>query len=269
MYFDFNNELNLFTGWFVTYIDRDPETLALMEKKNKKEKLDKDDEERMMDFIQKQVEQGKQEGNSSKDTELAPLFRPEDDAPLVLEMKIKPKPKVLPLPLIKMDKKEDENEQTKSKRKNDKEEKDDKSLIKKKKVEIDSSSKIERGWLRKGIVVKVVTKSIGEKYYKSKGLVTELVDEDFFVGKIKLISPDDVKGQVIKIDQEHLETVIPGLGKDVLVLKGTHEGKVGIVKKVRFDDFCIDIQIKDDVVKKIPYENVCKIDDSFKNEQVL
>uniref|UniRef100_A0A182UAA4 Kin17_mid domain-containing protein n=1 Tax=Anopheles melas TaxID=34690 RepID=A0A182UAA4_9DIPT len=48
-------------GWFITYIDRDPETLAMQEKMAKKQKMDKDDAERLAEFIEEQVRRGKTE----------------------------------------------------------------------------------------------------------------------------------------------------------------------------------------------------------------
>lgn len=72
-------------GWFVTYIDRDPETIAA---KEKKEKIIKDDEEKMANVIKKQVKKGaeiKAETPSKK-----PLER-SDDAPIVLKMKLRSK----------------------------------------------------------------------------------------------------------------------------------------------------------------------------------
>lgn len=39
-------------GWFVQYIDRDPETLKRQEALKSKEKMEKDDEERTAAFIQ-------------------------------------------------------------------------------------------------------------------------------------------------------------------------------------------------------------------------
>lgn len=39
-------------GWFVQYIDRDPETLRKMEAAKNREKQEKDDEERLAAFIQ-------------------------------------------------------------------------------------------------------------------------------------------------------------------------------------------------------------------------
>jgi DNA/RNA-binding protein KIN17 len=42
-------------GWFITYIDRDPETLRRQEEIEKKKKLDLDDRQRQEMFLQKQV----------------------------------------------------------------------------------------------------------------------------------------------------------------------------------------------------------------------
>ena len=45
-----------FKGWYITWIDRDPETLARQEALAKRDKMAKDDDERMADFVSKQVE---------------------------------------------------------------------------------------------------------------------------------------------------------------------------------------------------------------------
>lgn len=56
------------------------------------------------------------------------------------------------------------------------------------------------------IVVKVVTKRLGDKYYKEKGVVVDVIDK--YVGVIKMLET----GHKLKLDQEHLETVIPSPG---------------------------------------------------------
>lgn len=61
-------------------------------------------------------------------------------------------------------------------------------------------------WLLEGIVVKVVTKALGDKYYKQKGVVLQVIDR--YAGVIKLLET----GHKLKLDQEHLETVIPSPG---------------------------------------------------------
>jgi DNA/RNA-binding protein KIN17 len=44
---------------------------------------------------------------------------------------------------------------------------------------------------------------------------------DSFVGEIKMIET----GHVLKLDQEHLETVIPAAGGEILVVGGKYKGK--------------------------------------------
>lgn len=46
-------------GWFITYIDRDPETIQRQEALAKKDKMDLDDEERVARFVKKQVAKAK------------------------------------------------------------------------------------------------------------------------------------------------------------------------------------------------------------------
>ncbi|XP_015588190.1 DNA/RNA-binding protein KIN17 [Cephus cinctus] len=279
-------------GWFVTYIDRDPETLAAQEKKAKKQKMDKDDEERMMDFIEKQVERGRQDGDSN-DAFKVPLVRPEDDKPLVLELKLKPK--VTPITGLKTDltkaksrasssieeesnntmviKKEPEDDTISefsvgrsdtSTRKRDRHDSGDTSSKRLKSehsdIKKEKRDKESKGWLREGLAVKLTTKSLGDKYYKAKGIIQELIDKQGFVGKIKLTSPSEVEGHIVKLDQAHMETVIPTIGRIVLILWGKYEGEKAIVQKVRIEEFSVDVELEGDkkLVKRIPYEQICK-----------
>ncbi|CAK9827728.1 DNA/RNA-binding protein KIN17 [Anthophora retusa] len=255
-------------GWYVTYIDRDPETLAAQEKKAKKQKMDKDDEERMMEFIEKQVEKGQQEGSGSSDSFKEPLTRPDNDTPLVLDMKINKKPKILPI--IKQEKSDRSSTNSESvsmisdiKREAQDEEYTDKEIssIKSEKLRSTLSKDDDNleGWLRKGLMVKVITKSLGDRYYKSKGVV-ETTEKSNFVGKIKLKSPEEVQNHVIKLDQEYVETVIPAIGKEVMILWGKHKGMRGGVYKLHIEHYSVDVKLHQDntVVRKLPYEQVCK-----------
>lgn len=62
-------------------------------------------------------------------------------------------------------------------------------------------------FLLQGIVVKIVTLKVGEKYYKKKGIVTKV--ENPYQAIVKMIDTNDK----IRIDQAHAETVIPAIGK--------------------------------------------------------
>lgn len=206
-------------GWFVTYIDRSPEALERQSKAEKKEKMEKDDEERMMEFIEKQIEKTKskdeeQMDNKEKYTEL----KREEDQPLKLdirlEKKFQPESKLGTSALVKKRVKEESREDS------DKEEDDEgfkkpKSIkLKTKKKEKNSASsssaldeiikmeeqKKERAnrkdyWLHEGIVVKFISKSLGEKFYKQKAVVQEVIDK--YRAKVKFLDT----GDKMKVDQ--------------------------------------------------------------------
>lgn len=256
-------------GWYITYIDKDPETLAAQERKAKKEKLDKDDEARLMDFIEKQVEKAK-EGTKEEESETfkTPLMRPENDTPLVLDIKLKPKPKLLPIFNIKQEKIQTEDfeqeKATSSKSINEKSEKqkrsnDSREMKYVKKIKSENDSSVIEGWLKEDLMVKVITRSLGDKYYKAKGVV-QTIEEDGFVGKVKLKSPEEVNGHIIRLDQEYLETVIPAIGKEVLILWGKHKGEKAKVMKLHIEHYSVDVELVGNkkIVEMLPYEQVCK-----------
>lgn len=61
-------------------------------------------------------------------------------------------------------------------------------------------------WLHPGILVKIMNKKVAEgKYYKQKGVVLNVLDH--YVGEVK------VDGAILRLDQEHLETVVPKVSK--------------------------------------------------------
>lgn len=231
--------------------------------------MDKDDEERLMDFIDKQIERAKQDTKEEEEGETSktPLIRPENDVPLVLDIKLKPKPKLIPVLEIKQEKIKSEDGRSKpvsSKSISAKNEKlkrsnDDNETKPVKKLKSDDNSPAIKGWLRKGLMVKITTKSLGDKYYKAKGVV-QSVETDDFVGKVKLKTPEEVNGHIIRLDQEYLETVIPAIGKEVLILCGKHKGMRATVKKLHIEHYSIDVELEKDkkIVKKLPYELVCK-----------
>jgi DNA/RNA-binding protein KIN17 len=66
-------------GWFVIYIDRDPETIRKQEAVKAKEKMDMDDEERTSKFIQKQIERATETAKQQHTTEFTALQREDED----------------------------------------------------------------------------------------------------------------------------------------------------------------------------------------------
>ncbi len=186
-------------GFYITWIDRDPETIARQEKLAKRGRLDKDDEEKLAEFIDKQVAKAK-EGKDEEDEEerYSELIRDNEEEKLHLDMKVVAKPKAeLPIPVAgtstasifkapkdrkrKEEKRDDEGQKRKKsaleeimeEEKNKKaakiKDKEDKEKVKDKYV--------KENWIKKGVVVKIVTKTLGDKYYKQKAVIKEVVDK--------------------------------------------------------------------------------------------
>ncbi|XP_050413490.1 DNA/RNA-binding protein KIN17 [Patella vulgata] len=73
-------------GWFISYIDRDPETIKKQEAIKAKEKIDLDDEERTSKFIQKQIEKAALNEKRKTETEFTDLNRQDEDEKVVFLM---------------------------------------------------------------------------------------------------------------------------------------------------------------------------------------
>jgi DNA/RNA-binding protein KIN17 len=85
--------------------------------------------------------------------------------------------------------------------------------------------------------VKITTNKLGEKYYKKKAVITDVIDR--YTAVVKLLET----GAVIKLDQAHLETVLPAVGKQVIVVNGAYRGEVAVLEDVNQDKFCATISI--------------------------
>lgn len=261
-------------GWFVTYIDRSPEVLERQAKAARKEKQDKDDEDRHMDYIKKQIEKASSSAaSSSKSIEFTELKRENEEEKVKLSIKSNKVNVELPSVSSALDTKKSNATESKA---------DDSEIFKKPntsrisskkeetrkrsalddimKMEETKKEKINRKdyWMAEGIVVKIVTRSLGERFYKQKGVVLEVIDK--YAGKIKLLDT----GEKVKLDQDHCETVIPVVGKLVKVLNGGYRGCTAYLKDINVDSFCVSIEIaagplKGRMVHNVQYEDISKL----------
>ncbi|NXL19082.1 KIN17 protein, partial [Setophaga kirtlandii] len=113
-------------------------------------------------------------------------------------------------------------------------------------------------WLQPDIIVKIVTKKLKGKYHKKKAVVKEVIDK--YTAIVKVVD----SGDKLKLDQTHLETVIPAPGKRVLVLNGGYRGNEGILESINEKRFSVTITIdsgplKGCRVEDIQYEDVSKL----------
>ena len=120
-------------------------------------------------------------------------------------------------------------------------------------------STFNKRWLKKGIVVKIITKSLGDKYYKQKAYIKEVIGEDKMAAVVVLIS----NGTKIKLDQSHLETVVPALGRKVLILNGQLRGQQAELRDLDVDNFCAKLKVIETGEKlRLPYEDFSKLYES-------
>ncbi|XP_015681418.1 DNA/RNA-binding protein KIN17 [Protobothrops mucrosquamatus] len=113
-------------------------------------------------------------------------------------------------------------------------------------------------WLQPEIVVKIITKKLGEKYYKKKAIVKEVIDK--YTAVVKLTH----SGDKLKLDQTHLETVIPAPGKKVLILNGGYRGNEAMLQSISEKAFSATVLIesgplKGRQVEGVPYEDISKL----------
>ena len=241
-------------GWYITWIDRDPETIARQEASQKAEKLKKDDEERNADFILKQValDKKRKEGMPGLDehrAEFTDLVRTSEDQKIKLGLNLSSSQsllatqssnlgnssKVFKPPKMSGDDIKSEKKSSSTKRKSS----SNLSQIMQEEIAEKKNAKKseEASWLMTGIHVKVITKSLGDKYYKQKGYIKSLVDD--YTAVVVITS----SGSKVKLDQSHLETVIPAIGRHVMVLSGKHRGKEGVLLELNVKDFSANIEL--------------------------
>jgi len=248
-------------GWYITWCLKDPETEAKEKRAAKKEKMAKDDEERIKEYIDAQVERAKLQAKNDKEFMATELLKSEEES-LVLDMKVKE---------VKRVKAEAESEfknafkkpkldvaESKSKRKEEKKrrivalEEIMKEEKKQKRWKEQNDPEMANAWIRPNIIVKIITKSLGDKYYKKKGRIVEVIDD--FAAVVVL----NESGSKLKLDQEHLETVIPSVGREVVVLWGKHGGKDAVLKNVDTKEFSAKLLLAGGDHINLPYEQFSK-----------
>ena len=123
--------------------------------------------------------------------------------------------------------------------------------------EMRKREKEEIPWLIKNIVIKITTKALGDKYYKQKAEILEVVNK--FKAIVKLIQD----GSKIQVDQNQIETVIPAIGKQVIVLRGKYKGEKAILDSLDMENFSAKLKFCDTInnglAVSLPYEHFSKM----------
>jgi len=96
------------------------------------------------------------------------------------------------------------------------------------------------------------------KYYKKKGEIKKVIE--LFVAEIEI---QDL-GDIIRLDQDQLETVIPNIGGRVKIVNGAYRGETAVLQNINVDLFCATAKIdkgglNGKLIENIEYEDICKL----------
>ena len=98
--------------------------------------------------------------------------------------------------------------------------------------------KSEDVWICRNIVVKVVSPALKEYgYFKKKGRIVKV---EGYEAEIEMLD----SGDVIRVDQKELETVVPSVGKRVVVVQGQYKGDTGTLESLEKEKYGGMVNIK-------------------------
>ncbi|XP_032361757.1 DNA/RNA-binding protein KIN17 [Etheostoma spectabile] len=253
-------------GWYVQYIDRDPETIRRQEEQAKKKKQELDDEEKTARFIEEQVRRGR----DGKEIEETPVFtelkRESEEEKVAFNLGASSSvagpskssaslgPSALKAAAASSStKRKDTSSDTRGEKKKKSALEEIMEMEEKKKKQ---SVRTDH-WLQPNIVVKVVTKRLGERYHKKKAVIMEVRDK--YGAVVKMID----SGDKLKLDQNHLETVIPAPGKQVMILNGPYRDTKALLEGIDEKNFSATLTLDSGQQKgkrvNVAYEDFSKL----------
>ena len=118
-------------------------------------------------------------------------------------------------------------------------------------------------WLRRDILVRITSKKLtGGKYFKRKAVVDRVLD-DKFTAEVEVLDSGPHErdgGDVLRLDQDDLETVVPKVGKWVRILNGPGRSKKARVVSLNADRQLAVLELEDGTfLKSVGYEDFSKV----------
>ncbi|CBY32777.1 unnamed protein product [Oikopleura dioica] len=200
-------------GWFLAYIDRDPQTLARkkeIDKMMRKQDREEDEQNFKIDMLIKEgkMKEAREEAYLKEQRSRMEAQGDAFIAPVVKKCKFGEEKKTTQIASI----------------------------------EIKSNQKLKVlakpvRWVQVGAVVKVKSNSIAE-FHKQKGFVKEVNGFRAVVQHLK------IPKMKVQFHEDHLETVIPQVGREVVIMKGDLAKKTGVLKEIRQKEFCVLVEVK-------------------------
>ena len=216
----------------------------------------KDDEERIKDYIDAQIEKAKLQAKLDQEFIATELQKSEEET-LTLDMKLKELNKIkcdeeVQNPLKKLSKDVPTRRKESNKRRIVALEEIIKEETEKKRLKEKNDPLMQNAWRVPNIIVKINAKSLGDKFYKKKGRIIEVIDD--FAALIEL---NDGSAK-IKVDQDDLETVIPNVGRKVIILWGKYSGQEAELVNINTKKFEAELQLVGGKNINLPYEQFSK-----------
>lgn len=117
-------------------------------------------------------------------------------------------------------------------------------------------------WLYRDIIVRVICKTFDRKYFKRKAAVDRIIDK--YTAEVEILDSSkgaNDGGDVLRLDQADLETVIPKeVGKKVRILNGRHRGEKATVADLNKIEYVGVLRLRDGtILEKVPYEDFSKL----------
>jgi DNA/RNA-binding protein KIN17 len=112
-------------------------------------------------------------------------------------------------------------------------------------------------------LVRIISKNLADgRYYRRKAVITKVLDDSFIAEVETLDSGPDAQdgGDLIRIDQEDLETIIPKEGKKVRILNGRGRGKKAMVVSLDKDQERATLALDDGtILERVDYQDISKM----------
>lgn len=240
-------------GWFIQWIDRDPAAVARQAALDRRRQDEVDDEERWQRELSRRVAEGGVQQAADAPTELQ-----DADRPAVATAIASKRPAAKPMG-VDMTFSRGILTTTTSRPPPSKKRRMLDALMHQEQAAKPSQNNEASAWICVGIIVKVLDKQVGEgRYYKKKGKVSSLVSE--YVGIVDMLE----SGDQLQLDEDDLQTVLPALGKTVMILKGHHRGQLASLLAIDQAHFLASVSILQDqadagrVLDRVEYEHISK-----------
>ncbi|CAF1342668.1 unnamed protein product [Adineta steineri] len=282
-------------GWYVTLIDKDADSVRREMDAEKKEKMNLSDEQRRQQLIAEQIRRDQERGIQHAEPVYTEFVRTDEEEKVQVtfnKVVVEEKKKILPPSILVTGSKKrtettDETPEEVVVKKKSRFEPIEETVptttttsvfkkpfppaaLKPKKSALEELREAQEKmkeqknrkdyWLHEDIIVKIITSKLGEKCYKKKGVITKV--ENRYQAVVKMLDTNDK----IRVDQAHVETVIPAIGKNVLIVNGAYRGEEATLEDIHQDTFSVDVTILTGSMigtrfNNIAYEDVSKLAD--------